>query len=103
MIYYYHNHRWRQGYVAYSCAEWWMLQGFSNQYRHSKTTQERRRWFQDIDEDKDIKWRKLGRSPLSLNPWGIIEKRSRWYETKSWKKLYKVKNQWKKPKRKYIL
>lgn len=97
MVYYYSKYR--QCYNEYSSIEWWMLHSYRG-YRRVATLQERRRWYQDKEED--AKWRKGQRNPGLLDPWGLLENYPTCYTTKSWKKLYKVKHQWRKPKRKYL-
>ena len=83
------NELW-QTYKEYVCYEWWMLNKRRGYYRHPKTTQEMRRWYQDKE---DVKLRKR-RAPCHLNAWGEIEDVPSCYETKSWKKLSKRKKQW---------
>lgn len=74
--------------------EWWMTHRGYPYYRNIKTTQERRRWYYDVEGD--VKLRRC-RAPHFLDGWNI-EKVASCKSTKSWKKLNKCRKQWQKKK-----
>lgn len=90
MVYYRYWSTWQCEWVEYTDHKWWMDNLWIG-YRRQRVQQERRRWFQDLEEDVKLRQR---RAPSYLERWGNLETYPTCYNMKSWKKLTKFKKQW---------
>lgn len=97
MVYYFHrgfSERW----IEYDAVEWWMITPHLHYYRHSKTYQEIRTNLK-IDEDANeygYKHTRGNRKRHTIDAWNDFGISC--MESKSWKKHYKIKKQYEKPK-----
>ena len=97
MVYYFHL-RYSQRWLEYSAVKWWMLQPHSHFMRHIKTYQEIRTNLK-IDEDANeygYKHTRGNRKRHTIDAWNDFGISC--MESKSWKKHYKIKKQYEKPK-----
>lgn len=96
MIKYYNP--WCQEWWYYTTIEWWMLQNYVFCSQDVQTTQERKRYDKDYKEKNFYGYKLRARRSNHTLPCNWNDKKISCYDTKAWKKLYKVKKQWMKPK-----
>jgi len=82
-----------------ACPKWYMLNRHKISYYRSfhGALQESKMFYRDVPLEMEygIKLRRGKRSPYHLDPWNH-DKRATCSDSKSWKKLYRVKKQWQK-------
>ena len=82
------------------CPKWHQLYRDYKTYRHFDMVKyESKRYYADIELEKEFgfKFVRRERNPCALSAWSY-DKQPTCVDTKSWKKLYKVKKQYLKPK-----
>lgn len=95
MIKYYNF--WCQEWWYYTTIEWWMI-NYCRCFQRIQTTQERRQYEKDYFEKNYYGYKLRARRSNHTLPCNWDDKQISCQGTKNWKKLYKVKKQWMKPK-----
>ena len=93
----------RQEYLEYDTVEWWMIRPYNNYHRKIRTYQEKRENKKAIEDKNFYGYKVRGKRVGSSLPDAWDDLQNSKIVCKGWKDLYKIKNQWMKPKGESIL